>query len=329
MRIDVQCHIFPKVMETYMLSNNFPKCFRMETGVVCDFGSQKLIMSDAQYAPENIVKAMDQGKVDISIISANIPDPCFLPPDRASSLCTELNDVTKAIENDANGRFFSYGFLPWNHPEAALTEIDHVAALGMKGIMLFTRNGDFQVDDQRLEVVYDKIEAAGLPVFIHPTVPMWHQSIGDYGMVANCSLVMDTAYAFMRLCYSGILDRHPSMNVVIPHAGGVLPILDGRLGYVPPAVRRFIDPDKRTVLETLFSGQVWFDLANPSKNVLDYFKNYLGLERAMYGSDYPFCEQEFLTGMLEEMEFTQEELEMINWKNANRLFKLGLESFAQ
>lgn len=325
MRIDVQCHIFPKIVEEFMLKNDFPKCTRMEGGLKCDFGSQTLFMPDVQYAPETIQKAMDRGGVDISIISSNIPDPGFLPPDAAGELCTKLNRATVEIADAAKGRFFSFAHLPWNHPDAAVREIDHAVALGMKGVMLFTRNGDFQVDDPRLEPVYDRIEAAGLPVFLHPTIPLWHEPIGSYGMVATCSLVMDTAYAFLRLCHSGVLDRHPEMNIVIPHAGGVLPILDGRLGYVPPATRKFIDPNKRTVLETLFSGQIWFDLANPSRHVLQYFKGYLGLERAMYGSDYPFCEQDFLTGLLEEMDFTPEEREGVNWKNANRLFHLGLE----
>lgn len=325
MRIDVQCHIFPKVVEEYMLKNEFPKCTRTEAGLMCDFGSQRLFMPDAQYAPENILKAMDQGRVDISMISSNIPDPGFLPASQAAELCTELNDATKEIEVSARGRFLSFAFLPWSNPGAALGEIDHAVSLGMKGIMLFTRNGEVQVDDPRLEPVYDKIEAVGMPLFLHPTIPMWHEPIGDYGMVATCSLVMDTAYGFMRLCHSGILDRHPSLKIVIPHAGGVLPILDGRLSYVPPATRRFVDPTKRTVLETLFSGQVWFDLANPSPHVLNYFKSYLGLERAMYGSDYPFCDQDFLTKMMESLDFTHEEMEGINWRNANRLFDLKLE----
>lgn len=325
MRIDVQCHTFPKVLEEYLLKNSFPRCIRTESGLLCDFGSQKLMMADAQYAPETIISAMNQGKVDISLISPNIPDPCFLPPAQSPELCAKLNEATAATAAASKGRFFSLGVLPWNAPSAACIELDHVIDLGMKGVMLFTRNGDVQVDDRQLEPAYDLIEQRQLPIFLHPTIPMWHEPIGAYSMVASCSLVMDTAYAFMRLCYSGILDRHPGLQVVIPHAGGVLPILDGRLSYVPPASRRFIDPTKRTVLEILHSEQVWFDLANPSKRVLEYFKDYLGLDRAMYGSDYPFCEQSFLTDTIDDMELGQEEYERISWKNANRLFRLELE----
>ena len=42
MRIDVQCHIFPKVLEEYMLANPYPKCVKRGSVLVCDFGSQIL-----------------------------------------------------------------------------------------------------------------------------------------------------------------------------------------------------------------------------------------------------------------------------------------------
>ncbi|NLV51420.1 MAG: amidohydrolase family protein [Clostridiales bacterium] len=324
MRVDVQCHVFPDVVGKYMLANSFPRCVRLEDGYMFEFGSQKLIIPDFQYKPETLIQMMDKGAVNISVISSNIPDPGFLPPDKAAALCTQVNEAVKAIAGRYPDRFAALGFIPWNNPEASLEEIGRVKAFGMKGIMLFTRNGDLQVDDKRLEPVYDKCEKEGLPLFLHPTIPMWHEAIGEYGMVTTASFVMDTAFAFMRLCHSGVLDRHLELKVVIPHAGGVLPILDGRLSYTPPAARHFIDPNKRTVIETLFSEQTWFDLANPSKNVLKYFKSYIGLDRAMYGTDYPFVNQEDMSAIIDEMDFTEEEKERVNWKNADRLFKLGL-----
>jgi predicted TIM-barrel fold metal-dependent hydrolase len=321
MRIDVQCHIFPQVLQEYMLQNPYPKCVKKGSVLICDFGSQILGLADESYDPANILRSMDEGKVDIAVISPNIPDPGFLPPEKAAELCVTLNEVTQEIADHSSGRFFGIGLLPWHDPAAAVKEVAHVKALNMKGVMLFSRNGDLQVDDKQLEIVYDAVEASGLPLLIHPTVPLWADSIGDYGMVAANSFVIDTAFAFMRLCYSGIMDRHPQMKVVMPHAGGVLPFLDGRLA---PPREEIPKGENRNVKEVMFSGQTWFDLANHSPNILGYFKNYLGLSRAMYATDYPFASHERATALQAEMGFTPEELEGINWKNANELFGLGL-----
>ena len=321
MRIDVQCHIFPKVIGEYMLKNPNPRCVRTNDALICDFGSQILALADAPYDPENILKSMDEGKVDIAVISPNIPDPGFLPQDQAAELCVILNEETKEIADHSNGRFFGIGLIPWHNPQEAVKEVSRIKTLGLKGVMLFSRNADLQVDDPQLEIIYDAIENAGLPVLIHPTIPLWADAVGAYGMVAANSFVIDTAFAFMRLCYSGILDRHPTMHVVMPHAGGVLPFLDGRLAPPRPEVP---EGEQRNVKEIMFGEQTWFDLANHSENILGYFKNYLGLSRAMYATDYPFAPHVRATALQKQMEFTPDEMEMINWKNANRLFDLGL-----
>ena len=321
MRIDVQCHIFPKIIQEYMLQNPYPKCVRTNDALICDFGSQILALADAPYDPANVLKSMDEGHVDIAVISPNIPDPGFLPPDQAAELCVILNEETKEITDHSNGRFFGIGLVPWHNPQEAVKEVSHIKALGMKGVMLFSRNADLQVDDPQLEIVYDAVESTGLPVLIHPTIPLWADAVGAYGMVAANSFVIDTAFAFMRLCYSGILDRHPTMNVVMPHAGGVLPFLDGRLAPPRPEIP---EGEQRNVKEIMFGDQTWFDLANHSPNILGYFKNYLGLSRAMYATDYPFAPHVRATTLQEQMGFTSDEMEMINWKNANRLFDLGL-----
>ncbi len=321
MRIDVQCHIFPKVLQEYMLENPYPKCVKKGSVLICDFGSQILGLADESYDPANILKSMDEGKVDIAVISPNIPDPGFLPPDKAAELCVKLNEATKEITDQRNSRFYGIGLLPWHNPAEAVKEVSHVKALGLKGVMLFSRNGNLQVDDKQLEIVYDAVEKAGLPVLIHPTVPMWADSIGDYGMVAANSFVIDTAFAFLRLVYSGIMDRHPQMKVVMPHAGGVLPFLDGRLA--PPRAK-VPEGELRNPKEVMFSDQAWFDLANHSPNILGYFKNYLGLSRAMYATDYPFASHKIATELQGEMGFSPEEAEAVNWKNADQLFDLGL-----
>ena len=66
MRIDVQCHIFPKIIQEYMLDNPYPKCIRTNDALICDFGSQILALADDKYDPASVLKSMDEGQVDIA-----------------------------------------------------------------------------------------------------------------------------------------------------------------------------------------------------------------------------------------------------------------------
>ena len=41
----------------------------------------------------------------------------------------------------------------------------------------------------------------------------------------------DTGIAVTNLVFGGVMDRFPRLNVVLPHAGGVVPYLAGRLQH--------------------------------------------------------------------------------------------------
>jgi aminocarboxymuconate-semialdehyde decarboxylase len=172
--------------------------------------------------------------------------------------------------------------------------------------------------------VYQRLAQLEMPITIHPTIPLWSNSIGAYGLVATASFVIDTGFALMRLIRSGILEKFPKLKIVMPHAGGVLPYLDGRLSYVPPGARSGPPPiNKLSVPEHLKNGDIWCDLSNPSADVLSYARHYLTADKLILGSDYPFVEPDYLVDLLTSV-FPVEEHEKIFWKNANEVYRLGM-----
>ncbi len=326
MLIDVQCHVFPRAYGDYVArcAEAF-KAVRTPDRYLFDFsGNQFLAMPDADYDPNTVLSAMDRAGIDLSLISCNIPDPGLLPPECAEEGVRIANDEVAELVARHPGRFAGIAFLPWNVPDAARRELERVRAMGFRSVMLFSHNGGVFADDPSLEGLYARIEELELPVTIHPSIPVWSGAIGAYGLVSAAGFVIDTGFALMRLIRSGILEKFPKLKVVMPHAGGVLPYLDGRLTYVPPGVRNAAPPiNRKTVPEHLRHGNIWCDTANPSEEVLAFAKRYLTPDRLMFGSDYPFVEQDVLREMAEAV-FTPEEREAVFWKNADRVYGLGL-----
>ena len=73
--------------------------------------------------------------------------------------------------------------------------------------------------------------------------------------------MFDTARSIVDLVLSGAADRYPNLKIIVPHAGGVLPLLADR-------VERFRsiggEPgDRRTVKAVL--AQLYYDLAKLSR----------------------------------------------------------------
>jgi predicted TIM-barrel fold metal-dependent hydrolase len=318
--------VFPKAYAELLLKYGTDfKAMRAPDRYLFDFkGNQFLAMADAEYAPASVLAAMDRAGIDLSLISCTIPDPGLLPAEFAAEAARVANDEIAELVCRHPGRFAGIAFLPWNVPDAALSELERVAAMGFKSVMLFSHNGGVHADDPSLLPVYKRLEELELPVTVHPTIPLWSGSIGAYGLVATASFVIDTGFALMRLIRSGILEKFPGLKVVMPHAGGVLPYLDGRLSYVPPGARNGPPPINRlSVPEHLKKGNIWCDLSNPSAEVLSYARQYLTADRLILGSDYPFVEPDYLVELLASV-FPAEEQEKIFWKNANEVYRLGL-----
>jgi len=82
-----------------------------------------------------------------------------------------------------------------------------------------------------------------------------------------------------------VLDRLPDLEVCLPHAGGVLPILAGRLdrAYAVRAECRHLPR-----LPSQYLRRFRFDTVCHSSAILEFLVSQVGAERVLLGSDYCF-----------------------------------------
>jgi predicted TIM-barrel fold metal-dependent hydrolase len=191
MRIDTQCHIFPKEYGDFFVAHSkFPKAWERDGKFFFDFdGAQMLVMDENVYKAGTLLSSMDDAGISLSLISCNILDPGLLPIQYVQEGCRIANAaVLREVRNNPD-RFAGIAFLPWNMPEEAMKELTWAHDNGFKGVMLFSHNGGVHTDDMRLEPVYAECERLGMPIVIHPGIPLWYEHIGVWGMVASVSFV--------------------------------------------------------------------------------------------------------------------------------------------
>jgi len=326
MRIDVQCHVFPPEYSEYLLQHSqFPTPVRKGDNLLLDYnGKQKFIIDREKYDPANILKTMDASGVDLSLISCNIPDTCLLPPEHSAGAARIINESILDTCSRYPGRFLGLASIPWNAPEQAAAELHWAAEHGFKGVMVHSRAGELMVDDPSLLPLYSLCAQLDLPLVLHPTVPSWYEAAGAYSLIPMLSFQMDSSLALMRLILSGTLERNPTLRVVMPHAGGVLPYMDGRIRYQTEVMKRGVEHISIGATQQLRAGNIWYDTVSPSVESLQYLHNYTTTDKILFGTDYPFISTQFFIDLVEQCGFTPEEQEQIFWKNANRVFHLGL-----
>ena len=323
MRIDCQSHVFPAEYAELLARNPLPpQAIPQDDGYIITYGGiQKFQLRHEVYDIDRKIRDMDAAGVDMSVLSVNMPGPERLVPElRVEGAIACNNFVAEAIQKHP-GRFAGLACLPWQDVPAALTEIDRaVDDLGLCGIILYSHIGGDPVDAPVYEPIYQRAEERGMPIVLHPTVPTWGEYIKDYSMIPMAGLMVDHSFAMLRLILGGVLERHPNLQVVQPHAGGVLPYLWGRIQNQTEVMGRGME--NITQPPSVYYQRVYLDMVSPSPLAIRFAYDFAGPERLLFGSDHPWVDIKGFIKLIEEMDIPQEDKNKIFGLNAQRLFNL-------
>lgn len=196
-----------------------------------------------------------------------------------------INDFIYETHNSSNS-FIGLGTL---HPDLddIDSEVDRIISMGLKGIKLHPEFQGFSIDDDNMMPVYKAIEGK-LPVLIH---------MGDE---------VKTSSSPQRL--EKIIKLFPRLTVIAAHMGGY---------------RMWEESIKHLV-----GKNVYFDTSSTLFMLeKDKFVSMLrshGVEKILFGTDYPMWSQQEEIDRFLALDLTEEERNMVFWKNASKLFNVSL-----
>ena len=98
---------------------------------------------------------------------------------------------------------------------------------GIRGVYMGTNVNGRELSDPAFFPVYERCQAAKLPILLHPLNVIGANRLGNYYLNNFLGNPFDTAIAAAHLVFGGVLDRLPKLEVCLPHAGGALPDLRG------------------------------------------------------------------------------------------------------
>lgn len=226
--------------------------------------------------------AMVEAGVDFSLVSLPPPAATFGEADTATRVAQAANDELVDAAARSDGRLLALLSLPLPHIDASLAELERLAASPhVAGVQVVTTGRSADVSPDAAEEVLGSIAARGLPVVLHPAVEPLPPVYDDWMLAASLAPVMSSTIAAARLVLSGLLDRHPSMVLVVPHLGGTLPYLLQRLVDFG---RGRAEHDLAHYLRT----RMFFDTCSYHPPAMRCAVDTAGADRLVLGSDYPF-----------------------------------------
>lgn len=234
---------------------------------------------------------MAENGVDLGLLSVGVLEPYHTDAGTAVALAHEANDTYLEVSGQSGGRLRTWAALPLPHVDAVLAELDRVAdEEHCVGVTLGTSVLDHDLEDPRFAPVYEALDARGATVFIHPSMTFAGFGENDLGMQRSIGGMIEDTIAGIRLLLSGVVVRYPRISFIVPHLGGTLPFIYGR-------VRRHIQmAEQRWVAEGLTTedaphrglSRLWWDTATRHVPALTCAVETLGADRLLFGTDYPY-----------------------------------------
>ena len=232
------------------------------------------------------LKEMNRAGVDVHALSLTFPMVYWADAELGTQLARAVNDAMSEAHRARPDRFVGLATLPMQDPRRSVDELDRAARLpGIRGVYLGTNVNGRELDDPAFLPVWERIDALELPVFLHPLNVIGAQRLGPYYLANLLGNPYDTGVAAARLIFGGILDRFPKLSVCLPHAGGTLPYLIGRLDR-GQKVRRELKHMKRR--PSAYLRRFTYDTISHAPAPLRYLIDLVGADRVMIGSDYCF-----------------------------------------
>lgn len=165
--------------------------------------------------------AMERAGVTTSILSQ--PGLSFL----GMEVCQQINDGLAAVMRDSPGSFIGCAHVPFG--DGAGRELERcVGDLGLPAIALPTSTGEVYLDDPIVDPIWDIAQRLNLPIILHPNLlPRGAET--DYWLDRSVARTTDTTKAAVRIMQN-VFCRYPDLVFILPHNGGTLAFLKGRIG---------------------------------------------------------------------------------------------------
>jgi len=235
---------------------------------------------------EERIADMDATGITMQVLSLTSPMTYWASPDLSERLSRAYNDACAEAHRQYPDRFVGLATLPLPDTDRSLRELERAKALpGIHGIYMGTHINGRDLSDPAFLPVFQAIEAAGLPIFLHPLIVLGGERLKPFYLGNLLGNPFEAAVAAAHLIFGGVLDKCPRLEVSLPHAGGALPILAGRLDH-GTRVRKEGRHMPRPPSDYL--RRFTYDTISHSPEILRWLISQVGVDRIVLGSDYVF-----------------------------------------
>lgn len=166
---------------------------------------------------------------------------------------------------------------PMSAPDCGIRESARAMKMGALGVQIYTNSAGRPLDIPEFDKFWAAMNKTNTPIWMHPSrganfSDYQTETKSKYEIWWTLGWSYETAAAMSRLVFSRIMDKYPKLKIITHHFGGIVPMLEGRIGPGWDQIgARTSDEDLQKVKNSL------------KKRPLDYFKHNFYVDTAVFG----------------------------------------------
>jgi len=293
MTIDIHGHFCPRVYYDALETLPGVIAHRRPGGINFLYrnGLQWLPYNDAMFEPDHQLRDMDRKRIDIRVLSLSTPSVYLFDAKQRVKICRAMNDlIIERVQRDPS-RFRAFATLPLPDVEASLIELERIRqADGIVGITVGSNLDGLPLSSPTLEPLWQVLNDLRMPVFEHPMIPVFADAMDEFTLPMRIGFFYDTSLALSRMIYAGVFERYPNFPFVVAHTGACFIDLMERLdsGFLRyPECQKFI-----TKRPSEYAKRLYYDTCSFFPALIMMAHQYFGRDRLLFGTDYPFIDQD-------------------------------------
>jgi aminocarboxymuconate-semialdehyde decarboxylase len=272
---------------------------------------------------------MDERGVGMHVLTLSGQAPWqWAPQDVAMKLARIVNDAAIEAHKAYPDRFVAGIAIPMRDPKAALSELDRVADQpGIRAVHLpnSVENKDYIFEPQ-YEPIIARCAELGLPILFHPLDGVANhyggaeRLAGESFIYNTLGFTFDTATTAAKFIITGLLDKYPNLDIVLPHSGGCFPYIAGRIEH---SIRKGVTDIEIKRPFRDYVRRFHYDTLAYYPETLKFMIGLVGADRVVIGTDnYAKMDVDQPNALAQSLGLPDAELDLILRGNARRLFRL-------
>ena len=225
----------------------------------------------------------------------------------------------------SHGKQFSMlASVPLPHVEEAAAELEYaVKQLGAVGAVVAANVEGTNLGELDLDAFWKIVTNLDVAVFIHPVQAQPEPRFAKFGLSQIAQYTVDTTLSVGSLIFTGVLDRFPTLRLLLSHGGGTFPYLTGRFDCMHERMDRAAQGDVARMPPSAYLRRFYYDTVLHEPAILRWLAERVSVSQVALGSDYSFPPADLdPLATVREAGFSAAEIQAIVEDNPRRLFPL-------